>query len=160
MANSGALRLYLNGSKNAGLNVERWSKMGESAWEFWRLLNCKAIPRMCLENPVMLGYAQTMVGEKPTQTVQPYDFGEDASKATCLWLRDLPKLIGTKRIPGRLVNHNGKLVERWANQTDSGQNKETPTDDPEERRMKRSETFPGIADRPYSAVEASVLALE
>ena len=145
MANSGALRLFQNGKKNGGLNEERWLEMGRASWEFWHLLNNCPIPAMCLENPVMLGYAQTMIGQKPAQTIQPYDFGEDASKATCLWLKGLPKLTPTKRVPGRLVHHKGKMVERWANQTDSGQNIETPTEDPEERRMKRSEFYPGFA---------------
>jgi hypothetical protein len=76
---------------------------------------------------------------KPDQTVQPYQFGEDASKRTGLWLWKLPKLRPTKRIAGRIVNG----VERWANQTDSGQNRLSPSDD---RWSLRSDTFPGIAD--------------
>jgi hypothetical protein len=83
---------------------------------------------------------------KPTQTVQPYDFGDDASKATCLWLlgkynNPLPPLPvnPAKRVPGRIVNG----VERWANQTDSGQNRLSPGDD---RWKDRARTYPGIAD--------------
>jgi len=145
MANSGALNLFNNRSKNGGLNEDRWLQMGRDAWNFWHLLEHCPIPHICIENPIMLGYAQTMVGKKPTQTIQPYDFGEDASKATCLWLKGLPKLTPTKRLAGRLVSQNGKMLERWANQTDSGQNREAPTKNPEDRRMKRSKTFPGIA---------------
>lgn len=81
----------------------------------------------------------------PTQTVQPYEFGDDASKRTGLWLDRLPKLRPTKRVPGRLVEWprgSGKMVERWSNQTDSGQNKLTPGDD---RWLERSATYPGPA---------------
>lgn len=74
----------------------------------------------------------------PDQTIQPYEFGEDASKRTGLWLHRLPKLTGTKRIRGRIVN--GK--ERWSNQTDSGQNKLSPSSN---RWLERSATYPGIA---------------
>jgi len=88
-----------------------------------------------LENPVSI--ISTKI-RKPSQTIQPYDFGEDASKRTCLWLNRLPSLTPTNRVPGRVVNG----VERWANQTDSGQNKLGPSDD---RWKKRSKTYPGIA---------------
>jgi hypothetical protein len=88
-----------------------------------------------LENPVSI--ISTKI-RKPTQTIQPYDFGEDASKRTCLWLHRLPALRPTKRVPGRVVNG----VERWANQTDSGQNKLAPSAD---RWKLRSKTYPGVA---------------
>lgn len=81
----------------------------------------------------------------PDQTIQPYEHGEDASKRTGLWLDRLPKLQPTKLIRGRIVEWpcgSGKMVERWSNQTDSGQNKLTPSDD---RWLDRSRTYPGIA---------------
>ena len=94
-----------------------------------------------LENPISI--ISTHI-RKPDQIIQPYDFGEDASKATCLWLNRLPILKPTRRIPGRLVQQpNGKTVERWANQTDSGQNKLPPSKD---RWKLRSKTYEGIAD--------------
>ena len=79
---------------------------------------------------------------RPDQIIQPYNFGDDASKGTGLWLRGLPKLRPTGRVPGRMVEYKGKLVERWSNQTDSGQNKVTPG---EGRWLERSKTYPGIA---------------
>lgn len=93
-----------------------------------------------LENPVSIISSQI---RKPDQTIQPYDFGDDASKRTCLWLNKLPKLTKTKRVQGRMVTHNGKLVERWSNQTDSGQNRLGPSDD---RWKVRSKSYQGIAD--------------
>jgi hypothetical protein len=96
------------------------------------------IPKRAVENPV--GRLSTLV-RKPDQIIQPYDFGDDASKATCLWLTGLPKLIPTGRFPGRVVMWKGKEVERWANQTDSGQNVLGPSAD---RQRERSKTYAGI----------------
>lgn len=78
------------------------------------------------------------------QYFQPYEFGDDASKKTGLWLKGLPWLTinPAARIAGRWVTHNGKAVERWSNQTDSGQNKLPPSDD---RGHLRAITYPGIA---------------
>lgn len=77
-------------------------------------------------------------GRKPDQIIQPYEFGDDASKKTCLWLDDLPPLQSTGYYPPRMVD--GK--KRWSNQTDSGQNKLGPSED---RAEIRSKTYPGIA---------------
>lgn len=69
----------------------------EEALRFVRdLLEAKAWDRIALENPV--GCINTRI-RKPDQVIQPWMFGEDASKATCLWLKGLPKLIPTKIIP-------------------------------------------------------------
>lgn len=94
-----------------------------------------------IENP--RGFIGSML-TKATQTIQPYEFGNDASKATCLWARPgdsdatPPELVGTYYWPPRIVG--GK--KRWGNQTDSGQNRLSPGDD---RADERSETYPGIA---------------
>lgn len=101
--------------------------------------------KVCVENPI--GRLSTLY-RKPDQIIQPYEFGEDASKKTCLWLKGLPKLEldGSKRFPGRKVEYptgSGKIVERWSNQTDSGQNRLGPSDD---RSSLRSITYQGIAN--------------
>jgi hypothetical protein len=77
---------------------------------------------------------------------KPDQFGDDASKATCLWLDRLPKLEPTCHVPGRIVEWpkgSGKMVERWGNQTDGGQNKLTPS---ASRWKDRSKTYAGIAN--------------
>lgn len=109
------------------------------ALDFVRLLLGAPIARIALENPV--GCISSQI-RKPDQTIQPYEFGEDASKATCLWLKGLPVITPTSRFAGRMVMHNGKLVERFENQTDGGQNKLPPSVD---RWKLRSTTYPGIA---------------
>lgn len=93
-------------------------------------------PRVCVENPI--GRLSTLF-RKPDQIIQPYEFGEDASKATCLWLKGLDPLVPTTRVAGRIVN--GK--ERWSNQTDSGQNRLGPS---ATRSLDRARTYQGIAN--------------
>lgn len=90
---------------------------------------------VCLENPQ--GVLHTNTDLPKPQYIQPYQFGEDASKKTGLTLHGLPKLIPTKRIKGRMI----KGVERWANQTDSGQNRLGPSPT---RSRDRSQTYAGI----------------
>lgn len=99
------------------------------------------VPKVAIENPIGI---MSKLWRKPDQIIQPYDFGEDASKNTCLWLKGLPPLVGTKRIPGRIVQTpSGKFVERWANQCDNyGHDKTSPS--PERSRI-RSKTYDGIA---------------
>lgn len=77
-------------------------------------------------------------GLEATQYIQPYEFGEDASKKTGLWLFNLPKLKPTKYFTPRIVNNK----KRWSNQTDTGQNNLSPND---KRAENRSKTFAGIA---------------
>lgn len=108
----------------------------EEALDFVRLLLDAPIPKIALENPI--GCISTRI-RKPTQTIQPYHFGDDASKSTCLWLKGLPLLLPTDFVEPRIVN--GK--RRWANQTDSGQNRLPPSPD---RWKIRSETYVGIAE--------------
>lgn len=115
----------------------------EDALIFVRRLLDAPIRMIALENPT--GCIGTRI-RPASQFIQPYDFGDDASKKTGLWLKNLPLLTPTKRIPGRLVEWprgSGKLVERWSNQTDSGQNKLGPSED---RWAERSVTYPGIAE--------------
>jgi site-specific DNA-cytosine methylase len=110
-------------------------KLTEDALDFVRLLLDAPIDRIALENPVSVISSRI---RKPDQTVQPYHFGHDASKATCLWLKNLPPLRPTGFMEPRIVDGR----KRWGNQTDSGQNKLAPSAD---RWKDRSRTFEGIA---------------
>ena len=110
-------------------------KNQQPAIDFFMAMVNAPIKRISVENPV--GIMSTLY-RKPDQYIQPYYFGEDASKKTGLWLKGLPKLTHTKYIPPRIVNGR----KRWGNQTDSGQNKLGPS---EHRSMDRARTYPGIA---------------
>ena len=98
------------------------------ALEFVKALLSAPVPKIALENPV--GVIGTQV-RKATQIIQPWQFGHPETKATCLWLKNLPKLIPTNIV-----------YKRNANLTPSGQNKLGPSKD---RWKLRSRTYAGIA---------------
>lgn len=117
----------------------------EEALDTARRIFALPIRRKVIENPI--GAISTRL-RRASQIIQPYEFGDDASKATCLWFIDqdgnpLPEmrlpLDPKKRVAGRIVDGR----ERWANQTDSGQNRLSPADD---RWKDRARTYGGIAD--------------
>lgn len=112
------------------------NELTAKALKFVKILWDAPIHSVCLENPI--GILSTYFN-KPSQIIQPFQFGHDASKKTCLWLRNLPLLEPTEYIAPRVVQ-NGR--HRWANQTDSGQNKLAPS---EHRSSDRSRTYKGIA---------------
>ena len=111
---------------------ERYAQT-EHALAFVRLLLDAPIAHIALENPI--GCISTRI-RKPDQIIQPWQFGADASKATCLWVKGLPLLKPTDILPGD--RHT-----RRANQTPSGQNKLGPS---ATRQKERSCTYPGIAE--------------
>lgn len=113
------------------------------AIEFVEMLWKSNIPMIAIENPVGCLSTRSKLG-KPTQYIQPYYFREDASKKTGLWLKNLPRLISTGYVkPREIIKDRNRLFERWSNQTDSGQNKLSPS---ETRAKDRSRTYQGIAD--------------
>jgi len=112
------------------------AELTEEALVFVQKLMDAPIERICIENPV--GCISTRI-RKADQYIQPYDFGEDASKRTGLWLKNLPPLQPTQYIEPRIAQDK----PRWANQTDSGQNRLPPSKD---RWKERSKTYQGIAE--------------
>lgn len=114
----------------------------QDALDFFARLMLAPIDRICIENPISV--ASSWLRE-PDQVVQPYEFGDDASKATALWLKNLPRLRidPAQRVSGRFVRDaDGVMRERWSNQTDSGQNRLAPSN---ERAAVRAQTYPGLA---------------
>lgn len=106
----------------------RWDKMRLAARFFVKLMNAP-IPLIAIENPIPHKYAITYIGRKYNQTIQPWMFGDMESKATCLWLKGLPKLIPLTTIKPLGVKQSVHL--------------EVPGP---ERHANRSRTFQGIAD--------------
>lgn len=115
---------YLTVSANRWAN-EPW-RMEARHWAlaFVRALWALPIRKKALENPI--GVLPTM-WRRPTQIIQPWQFGHPETKATCLWLDNLPPLAPTNIVEGR----EGRV---W---------KESPGPD---RWKNRSRTLPGIAD--------------
>lgn len=115
----------------------RWFKEKEMeqnyALDLVRDLLDAPVEKIALENPV--GIISTRI-RKPDQIIQPWMFGHPESKKTCLWLKNLPKLVPTNILE---LPESG----RWENQTPSGQNKLGPSPT---RWMERSRTYQGIAN--------------
>ena len=107
----------------------------EEAIAFVKALWNAPIKRICIENPVGVLSSQWKL---PDQIVQPYYFGETASKATCFWLKNLPGLKPTKLVKPEMVElNNGKRFSLWYYKTSKKCS---------ERAKIRSKTFQGIAD--------------
>lgn len=113
---------------------ERWRQMIAAATFFMQLKEAP-IDKICVENPIPHGYATSIIG-KYSQKIQPWMFGHDASKQTCLWLKNLPLLVPTKIV-------KRPKGEKYANQTPSGQDNIPPRPD---RWKIRSRTYLGIAE--------------
>jgi hypothetical protein len=117
-------------------------QLTEDALAFVQRLMDAPIERIAVENPISVISSRI---RKPDQIISPYQFGHDASKKTCLWLKNLPLLTATQMVEPRIViTPSGKPAKRWGNQCDNyGQDKLPPSAD---RWKLRSATYQGIAD--------------
>lgn len=88
-----------------------------------------------IENPIGI---MSRIYKKPTQIIQPWQFGHDERKATCLWIEGLSPLAPTDIVEPDIIIHK-------SGRTDSRLHYETFKLPKEERRKARSKTFPGIA---------------
>lgn len=111
---------------DGSINSDRLKGLKEYAGLLRDCLNSD-VPLVACENPIPHRYAVEVIGRKYDQIIQPWMFGHGETKATCLWLKNLPKIIPTNIVSGR--------EQRIA--------KLPPTPD---RAKLRSKTFPGIAD--------------
>ena len=116
----------------------RWFKGKQAeqaaALDFVRQLLEAPIPRIALENPVSIISSRI---RKPDQIIQPWMFGHEATKTTCLWLKGLPHLTPTNIVGkgARHITKSGKSLPKWYNLPPSA-----------DRWKIRSATFQGIAD--------------
>lgn len=136
LCNSGVRWLYEGGKKSdpPKFDPDRVDALNDGL-DFFKELKNAPIDKIALENPVMHGHAQGVVG-KPTQCIQPWWFGDEAFKGTCLWLKNLPPLVATnKLVPPKPGTDEHK---RW-----SAIHRAPPGPD---RWKVRSQTFQGIAD--------------
>lgn len=107
----------------------------EEALVFVKALMDAPIPKIAIENPI--GLISSRI-RKPDQVIQPYMFGHDAKKSTCLWLKGLKPLVPTSLVHPRIVD--GKAL--WGNQNDWGNNSDKRHKD---RWKDRSRTYAGVA---------------
>jgi site-specific DNA-cytosine methylase len=103
---------------------KRFDGRQQAGVSFFMMLAKSDIPRIALENPVSI---MSSLWRKPDQIIQPWQFGHGETKATCLWLKGLPKLEPTKIVDGRETR-----VHRMPPGKDRGKD--------------RSRTYPGIAN--------------
>ena len=84
----------------------------QESLDFVRKLMSAPIERICIENPVSIISSRI---RKPDQIIQPWQFGHGETKATCLWLKNLPKLVPTNIVEGRepRVHHASPGPDRW-----------------------------------------------
>jgi hypothetical protein len=119
---------YLTNSGVRWLHTQagRWELMREAALFFREMLEAN-VPRVAVENPIMHKYAAEIVGRRQDQIIQPWQFGHGETKATGLWLKNLPKLVPTNIVSGRhaRVHRLPPSADRW---------------------KERSRTLPGIGE--------------
>lgn len=135
---SGNRHLY---NKDWTKNIERWANR-RLALDFVQKLMDVDIPRIAIENPISVISSEI---KKPTQIIHPWMFWDEASKSTCLWLKNLPKIVATD-IVGKWeffewVDKNWKKKRQAQWYMDALKTAKSP----EERRTLRSKTFPWIA---------------
>lgn len=145
LAVSGAKWYYHPDDKNLPIDKRRPHpnfpnrvKDREDGVKFFMALANADIKRIAIENPV--GIMNTR-WRKPDQVVQPWMFGDSASKTTCLWLKNIPQLKPTKIVDkGEFIHFaSGKKLPKWYSDG------LTKTKSAKERRTWRSKTFPGFA---------------
>ena len=130
--------LCVPGAHYLHTRTERWQKMVDAA-EFFMELYGANIEKVCVENPVPHRYAML---PKYEQIVHPWQFGHEVSKRTCLWLKNLPKLVHTD-----VRENHGERYTRTKKQQDAGRGKTSNSKWYAKADWKtRSTTFPGIAD--------------
>lgn len=125
LSNSGVSWLYKD--------YDRWGDMAQAAVFFKTLLNAP-IHKIAIENPIPHKHAMQIIDRKYSQLIQPYEFGHMESKATCLWLQNLPPLITSENVYEPMMELPKRDRQRLHYLPPSP-----------ERAKLRSMTFPGIA---------------
>jgi hypothetical protein len=145
LAVSGARWYYHPEDGNLPINMRRphprypnREKDKTAAIRFFMALTKAPIDKIVIENPIGI---MSSVYRKPDQIVHPYMFGDEASKTTCLWIKNLPKLKATKIVSKgeRVQFKSGKSQPKWYSDAF------VKAKSNEERRTLRSKTFKGMA---------------
>lgn len=113
--------LSVSGARH--FDFKRMNGRQQSSVSFFMMLAKADIPKIAIENPVCI---MSSLWRKPDQVIQPWQFGHGETKATCLWLKNLPKLKPTNIVDGReqRIHKMPPSTDRWKH---------------------RSRTYPGIA---------------
>ncbi len=140
LAVSGARWLY---NKDGSINEERFYNQKQGL-DFVQMLMDAPINKIAIENPISVISSAI---RKPDQIIQPYWFGDSASKSTCLWLKNLPKLEPTNMVSkGEFFEFKDRKTNKLKRQPMWYYKALQEAKTPAERRTLRSKTFKGIAD--------------
>lgn len=149
--------LCVSGAKH--FEAKRKDGRQKDAIKFFMMLINAKIPKISIENPVGIisgKYIATHFPDldekynlplKNSQIIQPYEFGDPVKKTTCLWLKGLPNLIGTKNVESDVkyyTSKNGAKMSDWNARQIVVNGKKCGYNTPEFKKH-RSKTFPGIA---------------
>ena len=115
--------------------------MEQAAAFFLKLYNAP-IKKIAVENPIMHKHAKNLIGVEQTQIIQPWMFGHTEQKATCLWLKGLPKLYPTST---NLECQNNRTYTRMMKLPDNKRQRLHYLPPSKNRQKLRSKTFTGIA---------------
>lgn len=131
--------LSISGNRwmNDKVHYPNRAKDREEAVKFFLALANADIDHIAIENPIGV---MSRLYKKPSQIIQPWQFGDEAQKTTCLWLKNLPLLVPTNIVnPGEFhITKSGKKQPQWYYDALWSKTQEG-------RRTIRSKTFPGIA---------------
>jgi hypothetical protein len=137
LTNAGVRHLHSIPSRNGVLpkihGAERWAEM-RSAGAFFRRLLDLPVPMIAVENPIPHRYAIEEIGRKYDQIIQPWMHGHPETKATCLWLKNLPPLMATADVRDAMMKLDKRDRNRIHNMAPSA-----------DRWKLRSTTYAGIA---------------
>lgn len=139
---------YLTVSGNAWFDFAKYGKKAEQRWKdrvqgavfFMRFIGADC-DKIAVENPIGI---MSSAYRKPDQIIQPYQYGHEARKATCLWLKGLNPLYPTKIVSPGVINEIGQSHGACADYATDENGKILLWSDPRTARA-RSKTFPGIA---------------
>lgn len=126
LTNSGVTWLYKD-------NL-RWQELIKGASFFNKIFGAD-IPRIAVENPIMHKWAKMIINKPHSQIIQPWQFGHAESKATCLWLKNLPELKETNNVKDEFLKLPKNIGQRLHYLPPS-----------KDRWKIRSKTFDGIAE--------------
>ena len=135
LCNSGVQHLWMKNAYGKRRRSRlRWKDM-ESGARFFRAILESDCEKIAIENPIMHKYAKEIIGRGQDQVVQPWMFGHMETKATCLWLKGLPKLVETDNVKEGMLKLPKREQQRLHYLPPS-----------KDRAKLRSKTYPGLAD--------------
>jgi hypothetical protein len=100
-----------SGVRHLHTDTSRWDKMRDGA-NFFKVFMDLPVKKVAIENPIIHKYAVEIIGRRQDQVIQPWMFGHPEQKATCLWLKGLPKLVQENNVKEEMMRLSFKERNR------------------------------------------------